>query len=38
MVLRYGVAHSEFNIRWCDEALAELSAEHGEPGTRRRSA
>jgi len=24
MVLRYGIAMSEFSIRWCDEALAEL--------------
>jgi PadR family transcriptional regulator, regulatory protein AphA len=27
MVLRYGVALSEFSIRWCDEALAELNRE-----------
>jgi hypothetical protein len=27
MVLRCGVALSEFSIKWCDEALAELDAE-----------
>ncbi|MGH2960749.1 MAG: PadR family transcriptional regulator [Solirubrobacterales bacterium] len=27
MVLRYGIALSEFTIRWCDDALAELGEE-----------
>jgi DNA-binding PadR family transcriptional regulator len=29
LVLRHGIAHSEFVVRWCDEALAELSEEDG---------
>jgi PadR family transcriptional regulator, regulatory protein AphA len=37
LVVRYGIAHSQFAIDWCDEALAELRAEGG-PQTRRRSA
>jgi DNA-binding PadR family transcriptional regulator len=37
MVARYGIAHSEFAMDWCDKALAALRAE-GEPETRRRSA
>lgn len=38
MVLRYGLEHSEFAIRWCDEALAELAADEGETQSRRRTA
>jgi PadR family transcriptional regulator, regulatory protein AphA len=36
MVLRYGLEQSEFAIRWCDRALAELAV--GEAKARRRSA
>jgi PadR family transcriptional regulator, regulatory protein AphA len=38
LVLRHGIAHSEFVIRWCDEALAELSEEQEEPRRKRSSA
>jgi PadR family transcriptional regulator, regulatory protein AphA len=39
MVLRYGVALSEFIIEWCDGALAELAEdEEAHPRQRRRSA
>jgi DNA-binding PadR family transcriptional regulator len=34
LVLRYGLEHSEFSIRWCDGALAELSE---EPESRRKA-
>jgi PadR family transcriptional regulator, regulatory protein AphA len=30
LVLRHGVAHSEFVIGWCDEVLAELSEEKSQ--------
>jgi hypothetical protein len=36
MVLRYGVAWSEFIIEWCDSALAELRDEEKEQTRERR--
>ncbi len=36
MVLRYGVAWSEFIIEWCDSALAELRDEEEEQARERR--
>jgi PadR family transcriptional regulator AphA len=36
MVLRYGVAWSEFIIEWCDSALAELRDEEEEQAPERR--
>lgn len=36
LVARYGIAHSEWAIAWCDEVLAELRAE--ESRSNRRSA
>lgn len=38
MVLRHGVALSEFAIRWCDEALGELAARDPRGSRQKRSA
>lgn len=38
MVLRHGKALSEFTIRWCDEALAQLRDSERRQSKRRRSA